>query len=219
MRDDLDRYLYRETVQSSGSGEGKVIRQSGKVGVYAHVDVTVRPMKRGNGIQISWEAGSAIPSRFAPAILEGVQDVLRNGIMAGMETVDVHASVENGSYHDVDSSSDAFREAAMLATTEAIRQAQPVLLEAVAQLTVAIPNEILLTLEESVISSGGRITNRQSGDQMSVVEARVPAPRSSDLFAKILVATDGRSTISLAIAGFETKPEPPDTVEEWVPAQ
>ena len=136
-----------------------------------------------------------------------------------METVDVHASVENGSYHDVDSSSDAFREAAMLATTEAIRQAQPVLLEAVAQLTVAIPNEILLTLEENVISSGGRITKRQSGDQMSVVEARVPAPRSSDLFAKILVATDGRSTISLAIAGFETKPEPPDTVEEWVPAQ
>jgi len=219
MNKDLDRHLYRETVRGSGIGEGKVIRQRGKVGVYAHVDVAVRPMKGGTGIQISWKAGSAIPPPFASAVLEGVQDVLQNGKLAGMEMVDVHASVENGSYHDADSSSDAFRDAATLATVEAIRQAQPVLLEAVAQITVTFPTEFLPALEESLISSGGQITKRQSGDQMSVVEARIPAPRSSDLLAKILVATDGRSTISLAIAGFQIKPDPPDIVEQWVPVK
>jgi elongation factor G len=219
MSKELDRHFYRETIQSSGIGEGKVLRQRGNIGVYAHVDVVVRPLESGNGLQISWEAGSNIPSEFASAVVDGVQDVLRTGGVAGMEIVDVHAAVVNGSYHDVDSTADAFREAAMQATTEAIRQAQPVFLEAVAQLFANVPTEILPIVEERVTSYGGRITKKHIGDQMSVVEARVPAPRASDLLAKILVATDGRSTISLMVAGFDIKPEPPDTVESWVPAQ
>ena len=160
-----------------------------------------------------------IPSKFASAVVEGVHEALRTGAIAGMEVVDVHASVENGSYHDVDSTSDAFREAAILATSEAIRQAQPVLLEAMVRLNAEVPTEFFTDVEKRVNSSEGRITKRESGDELSIIEARVPAPRSSDLLESILVATEGRSTISLEIAGFEIKPEPPDTVDQWVPTQ
>jgi elongation factor G len=219
MSKELDRHLYRETVQSSGRGNGRFIRQRGAIGFYAHVNVAVRPTRRREGIGISWEATSNIPPEFASAVVEGVQDILRNGVVAGMEMVDVHATVENGSFHEMDSTADAFREAAMQATTEAIRQAQPVLMEGVVQLTAAVPTEFLPAVEETVDSSGGRLIKRLPGDRTSIVEARIPAPRSSDLLEKILIATDGRSTISLVVAGFKIMPEPPDTVEQWVPAQ
>jgi elongation factor G len=219
MNNNLDERFYRETVQDSGIGEGKVIRHGNNIDVYAHARVAVRPLAQGQGVQIAWEAGGGIPPRFASAVIEGVQDAMDAGTLAGMKMIDVRACIEDGSYHDLDSTADAFREAARQGTTEALQQAQPVLLEAVAQITTTASTEFLPIIDELVISFGGRVSKTQSGDQISVVEARVPAPRASDLVGRILAATDGRSPVSLVIAGFEMKREPPDTFEQWVPVK
>jgi elongation factor G len=218
MSHNLDPHFYRETVQKSGFGEGKVIRQRNNIGVYAHVDVKVCPLTRGEGIRIEWDARESIPPRFTSAVIDGVRDAMDAGILAGMEMIDVQASIENGSYHDVDSTADAFREAAKRGTAEALRQAQPVLLETVAEVTATAPPQFLSILEELVTSFGGRVSKLQSGDQISVVETLVPAPRASEFVARILAPTDGQSTVSLVFAGFEIKREPPETVEQWVPA-
>jgi elongation factor G len=217
MIGNLDRQFHRETVQGSGVGEGKIIRQRGNIGVYAHARIAVSSMGRGQGVQVAWEAGDSIPSRFASAVIEGVRDVLNVGILSGMQMTDVRISVEDGSYHEIDSTPEGFREAAREGTTQAMRQAQPVILEAVAAITAIIPLEFLASVEERIIAFGGRVTKRESGDSISVVEARIPAPPGFDLVATILADTNGRSTISLVITGFEIKPEPPGTVEQWVP--
>jgi elongation factor G len=175
-------------------------------------------LPQGQGVHIAWEASESIPSIFASAVIEGVSDAMNAGILAGMKMVDVHASIEDGSYHDVDSTADAFREAARQATTEALQQADPVLLEAMALIATTSPTGFLSEIEEAVASFGGRVTLAQSGSQTSVVEARVPAPRASDMIASILAVTEGRSTITMTPAGYEIRPEPPETIEQWVPA-
>jgi elongation factor G len=122
MNSGLNRSFYRETVQDSGVGEGKVIRQRGSSGVYAHVRVEVRPLNRGHGTVLAWNAGLNIPAKFVAAVMQGIQDAINDGVLAGLEVTDVCAAVEDGSYHEEDSTADAFREAAEKAVKEAIRQ-------------------------------------------------------------------------------------------------
>jgi elongation factor G len=79
MNNGLNRFFYRETVQDSGIGEGKVIRQRGGFGVYAHVRVAVRGLSRGQGTIFAWNAGLNIPAKFAPAVSQGIQDAMNAG--------------------------------------------------------------------------------------------------------------------------------------------
>src|SRR2546426_1071684 len=103
MNSGLSRSFYRETVQDSGVGEGKVIRQRGTSGVYAHVRAEVRPLNRGQGTVLAWNAGLNIPAKFVAAVMQGIQDAINDGVLAGLEVTDVCASVEDGSYHEEDS--------------------------------------------------------------------------------------------------------------------
>lgn len=103
MDSGLNRSFFRETVQRSGTGEGKVVRQRGGIAMYAHVRVSVHPLDRGQGVVFAWNAGLNIPAKFAPAVSQGVHDVMRAGVLARFELTDIHASVESGSYHEVDS--------------------------------------------------------------------------------------------------------------------
>ncbi len=218
MKKNVDGQFYRETVQGLGVGEGRVIRQRNNVGVYAHVRVAIHPMAQGQGVHIAWEAAASIPPVFASAVIQGVYDAMNAGVLAGMKMIDVHASVEDGSYHDIDSTAEAFREAAKQGTAEALQQAQLVLLEAMAQITATAPTEFISSIEELVTSFGGRVKLVQRSSQTSVVETRVPAPRAIEMVARILAATESRSSISMVVAGYEISPEPPDTIEQWVPA-
>jgi elongation factor G len=112
MNDGLNRSFYRETVRDRGSADGRVVREFGGESVYAHVQVTVRALERGQGIVFAWNAGSNIPVKFAPAVLEGIHKAASAGVSEKFELSDIHISVDDGSYHDVDSTLDAFREAA-----------------------------------------------------------------------------------------------------------
>ena len=215
MNNGLNRSFYRETVQDSGVGDGKVIRQRGGIGVYAHVRVEVRALNRGLGTVFAWNAGLNVPAKFAPAVWKGIQDAMNAGVLAGLELSDIYASVEDGSYHEVDSTADAFREAAEKAATEAIRQARPIILEALSMVTITVPVNFLEAVEATVTSHGGQKAT-PSETPSRTLAASLPASNVSNLIAELLRISDGRASISSHSAGFRLRPEPPDAVEQWV---
>jgi elongation factor G len=125
MNGSLNRTFHRETVAASGVADEKVVRQHKGTGVYAGIQVEVRPLARGKGTGFAWNAGANIPARFAVAVARGVQDAISAGVLAGLELTDVCVSIEDGSYHEEDSTEAAFREVAQKATLAARRQAHP----------------------------------------------------------------------------------------------
>lgn len=214
MNKGLNRIFFRETVKDSGVGEGKVIRQRGGVGVYAHVRIAVHPLGRGQGKVFAWNTGSNIPAKFAPAVAQGVQDAMNAGVLAGLELIDVHASVEDGSYHEGDSTADAFREAAEKAAEQALREAQPVILEALSLVSITVPVEFAAVVQATLASHGGQVIRSEM--QTQAITTSLPASHVDDLFRALLEITEGQAIISAASAGFRPTPEPPDAVEQWV---
>src|SRR5579863_1644672 len=186
MNDGLNRFFHRETVRDSGSADGKVVRQFGNQGVYAHVQVTVAALTRGQGKVLAWNAGPNIPAKFAPAVLEGIHGATNAGVLAGLELTDIHISVDDGSYHDVDSTMDAFREAAGKAVAEAIRQARPLILEALSKVTVSVPAKFIDVVEARMNSCGAttRITSSETAHQVLAVS--IPTPDVINLIAEVL---------------------------------
>jgi elongation factor G len=216
MNDRLNRSIYRETVQGSGTADGRVVRQRGGKGVYAHVRVTIRALSLGQGIVVVWNAGSNIPAKFAPAVLEGIRQATNAGVLAGLELTDVHISVDDGSYHDVDSTLNAFREAAEKAATEAMRQARPVILEAVSLVTARVSVKFVDSVEAVMNSRGGQIKATPSETPYRILTASMPTFDVNSLIAEVLQVTEGDASISSASAGFRPRPDPPETVEQWV---
>jgi elongation factor G len=156
MNNELNRFFHRETVRDSGVAEGKVIRQRGGIGVYAHVRVAVDALVRGHGNVLSWHAGLNIPAKFASAVAHGVQDAMNAGVLAGLELTDVHVSIEDGSWHEEDSTSDAFREAAEHAVAQALRQAHPLILQSVSSVSIIVPTELAARVQATSASQGGQ---------------------------------------------------------------
>jgi elongation factor G len=216
MNDGFDRRFYRGTVRASGSADEKVVRQLGGKGEYAHVRVAVRALTRGQGAVLAWKAGSNIPAKFAPAVLEGIYAVMNAGVLGGLELTDVHISVDDGSYHDVDSTMDAFREAAETAVTEAVRQAGPIVLEELSLVTITVPTHFVDPVETRLNSLGATTKTTSSETAFQIITASIPMADANKLIAGALEISEGGATISSASAGFRPRPEPPETVEQWV---
>jgi len=138
------------------------------------------------------------------------------GELAGLQITDVHTSIEDGSYHDIDSTANSFREAAEMATREALRKAQPLILEAWALVTMSIPQDLVVAVQNAVHLHGGRINVSPLDVTTPSVLASVPALDEHDLIAELLEISDGRANISTVIDGFRPRADPPDTVEQWV---
>lgn len=214
MNERLNRLFYRETVRGFGISDGKVIRQSGGVSVYAHVRVKVRSLNRGQGAVFAWNAGLSVPARFVPAVAQGVEDAMNAGELAGLQITDVHTSIEDGSYHDIDSTADSFREAAEMATREALRQAQPLILEAWSLVTIYVPGDLVVAIQNSVRLHGGKVNASPLEVTPPSVLASVPASLVHGLIAELLEISGGRASISTAIDGFRPRADPPDTIQQ-----
>jgi elongation factor G len=217
MNKGLNRFFYRETVPDSGIGEGKVIRRRGGIGVYAHVWVAVHGLSRRQGTIFAWNTGLNISAKFAPAVSQGIQDAMNAGVSAGLELADVSVSIEEGSCHEQDSTADSFREAAEKAPIGAIRQARPVILEALSAVTISVPVNFVEAAVATVTSHGGQAKTTRSVAPSQTLEASIPASDGGNLIAELHRISDGRASISSSSTGFRPRREPPDTVEQWVP--
>jgi elongation factor G len=208
MTREQNKIFLRETVQGPGSGEGKIVRQNGARREYAHVRVGIRPAERGRGVVMAWDAGPSVPAHFANSVLVGIQDALTAGA-AGLEVTDVNVTVEDGSYHDVDSNEEAFREAAHAAMLQAMQQAGPIVLEAMSLVMITLPANQVEVAELAVGRRGGEATPavpKENG--FKALAANVPSVAVSELIAELLGATGGNMTISSRANGYRQRMDP-----------
>ncbi|MBQ8796047.1 MAG: elongation factor G [Clostridia bacterium] len=178
---------YKETIRREAQVDEKYARQSGGKGQYGHVKIKVYPNPEKGYEFVNAIVGGAIPKEYIPAVDAGIQGAMLSGTVAGYNVVDVKVELYDGSYHEVDSSEMAFKIAGSIAFKEAMKKADPVLLEPIMKVTVIVPDEYLGDVIGDINSRRGTIAGMESDNGVTRVEGKVPL---SEMFG---YATDLRS--------------------------
>ena len=178
---------YKETIRKEASVDEKYARQSGGKGQYGHVKINIYPNKDKGYEFVNNIVGGAIPKEYIPAVDQGIQGAMLSGVVAGYNVVDVKVELYDGSYHEVDSSEMAFKIAGSMAFKNAMKKADPVLLEPIMKVTVITPEEYLGDVIGDLNSRRGMIQSMEAENGAQRVTAHVPL---SEMFG---YATDMRS--------------------------
>ena len=178
---------YKETIRKETSVDEKYARQSGGKGQYGHVKINIYPNKDKGYEFVNNIVGGAIPKEYIPAVDQGIQGAMLSGVVAGYNVVDVKVELYDGSYHEVDSSEMAFKIAGSMAFKNAMKKADPVLLEPIMKVTVITPEEYLGDVIGDLNSRRGMIQSMEADNGVQRVIAHVPL---SEMFG---YATDMRS--------------------------
>ena len=198
---------YKETIQRKAEGEGKYIRQTGGRGQYGHCFVRIEPKPRGDGNEfVSEIVGGTIPREFIPAIEKGIKEAEDNGVMAGYPVIDIKAAVYDGSYHDVDSSEVAFKIAASMAFKEAVKRANPVLLEPIMKMEVVTPEEFMGDIIGDLSSKRARIESTEQRGNARVIKSLVPLAEIFGYATTIRSLSSGRAAFNLEPSHYEEVP-------------
>ena len=189
---------YKETIKKSVEQDTKYARQSGGKGQYGHVKIVVEPNESGKGYEFLNEiTGGVIPKEYIPAVDAGIQGAMQAGILAGYPVVDVKVHLTFGSYHEVDSSEMAFKIAGSMAFKEAMRKANPVLLEPVMKVSVIVPDEYLGNVIGDLTSRRGMIQGQESRPGATQVDALVPLASMFGYATDLRSSTQGRGQYSM----------------------
>ena len=179
---------YKETVRKQVNVDHKYSRQSGGKGQYGHVKITLEPNESGKGYEfVNSVVGGAIPKEYIPAVDAGIQGAMNTGVLAGYPVVDVKVTLYDGSYHEVDSSEMAFKIAGSMAFKEAMRKADPVLMEPIMKVSVIVPEDYMGDVIGDLNSRRGQIQGMEARGAAQQIDAFVPL---SEMFG---YATDLRS--------------------------
>ncbi len=189
---------YKETIRSNANVDYKYAKQSGGKGQYGHVKINVEPNESGKGYEfINNVVGGAIPKEYIPAVDAGIKGAMEAGVLAGYPVVDVKVELYDGSYHEVDSSEMAFKLAGSMAFKEAMRKADPVILEPIMKVTVIAPDDYLGTVIGDLNSRRGQILGQETRPGAVQVDSLVPLSEmfgySNDLRSK----TQGRGQYTM----------------------
>lgn len=199
---------YRETITQMADVEGKYARQSGGRGQYGHVKIRLIPQEPGQGYTfVNQIVGGAIPREYIPAVDNGIQEALENGVLAGYEVVDVKVELYDGSYHEVDSSEMAFKIAGSMAFKDAMKKAKPVLLEPYMKVEVTTPEEYMGDVIGDLNSRRGRIEGmepRMGGVQ--VIKSFVPLSEMFGYATDLRSKTQGRAVYSMHFDHYAAVP-------------
>ena len=199
---------YRETLKGSAEVEGKYVRQSGGRGQYGHVWIRFEPNERGAGFEFKDEiVGGVVPREYIPAVQKGLEDALRNGVLAGYPMIDVKAALFDGSYHDVDSSEMAFKIAASLALREAAKKCNPVLLEPIMAVEVTVPDEYLGSVIGDLVSRRGRIEGQEARGNAQVIRAFVPLSEMFGYATALRSNSQGRGAFVMQFDHYDEVPK------------
>ncbi|HEX4750002.1 MAG TPA: elongation factor G [Bryobacteraceae bacterium] len=198
---------YRETIRANAEAEEKYARQTGGKGQYGHVKLRVSPAP-GKGFEFENAiVGGAIPKEYIPAVQKGVAEALEGGILAGYPMADVHVTLWDGSYHEVDSSEMAFKIAGSIAVKEAVRKAKPVLLEPVMRVEVTVPEEYMGSVNGDLISRRGRLEGTEIAGGTHIIKAMVPLSEMFGYATELRSRTQGRGSFSMHFGQYEEMPK------------
>ena len=189
---------YKETIKKSVDQDTKYKRQSGGSGQYGHVKIKLDPNESGKGYEfINAVVGGSIPKEFIPAVDAGIRGALQAGVVAGFPVVDVKVTLYDGSYHEVDSSEMAFKIAGSMAFKEAMRKADPVLLEPIMKVCVIVPDEYLGTVIGDLTSRRGQIQGQEARPGAQQVDALVPLANMFGYATDLRSNTQGRGQYTM----------------------
>ena len=199
---------YRETIRQAGKCEGKFVRQSGGRGQFGHVWIEFEPMEEGGGFEfVDKVVGGVVPREYIPAVGAGIEDSLKNGLLAGYQLIDIRATLYDGSYHDVDSNEMAFKIAASMALKKAKEVCKPVILEPLMKVEVVIPEEYLGDIMGDITSRRGRVEGMEARSGAQVVKAFVPLSEMFGYATSLRSATQGRGTYTMHFDHYEEVPK------------
>ena len=207
---------YRETIRGTiEDSEGKFVRQSGGKGQYGHVVLKIEPQEPGKGFEfVDAIKGGVVPREFIPAVEKGVVEALNTGVLAGYPVVDVKVTLHFGSYHDVDSSEQAFKMAAIFGFKEGCRKAQPVILEPMMAVEVETPEDYAGNVMGDLSSRRGMV---QGMDDMvgggKTIKAEVPLSEMFGYSTTLRSMSQGRATYTME---FKHYSEAPRNVQEAI---
>ncbi|MCX6946007.1 MAG: elongation factor G, partial [Opitutales bacterium] len=198
---------YRETILKSADGEGKFIRQSGGKGQYGHVCVKIEPNVKGKGVEVINEiVGGAIPKEFIKPATEGILEGANNGAVAGYPVVDVIVRIVDGSFHEVDSSELAFKMAGIFGFKEAMKKANPILLEPIMGVEVTTPEEYQGDLMGDINRRRGQIQGMENKTGACIITAHVPLEMLFGYVTDIRSLSKGRASASITPSHFAQVP-------------
>src|SRR5688572_28554212 len=198
---------YRETFTKPAEGEGKFIRQSGGRGQYGHAVVTVQPNERGKGIEVENKiVGGTIPKEYIPAVIDGIEEAIKGGVIAGYQVVDIKVQIIDGSFHEVDSNELAFKMAGIFALKDAAKKANPILLEPIMKVEATTPEEYQGDIMGDLSRRRGRIMGMEAKGGAVAVNAEVPLAEMFGYATAIRSLSKGRAAYSMEPLAFEQVP-------------
>ncbi len=198
---------YRETVLKSAEAEGKFIRQSGGKGQYGHVVVKLEPNVKGKGVEVVNEiVGGAIPKEFIKPATDGIMEGCNNGVVAGYPVVDVIIRIIDGSFHEVDSSELAFKMAGIFGFKEAMKKANPILLEPIMGVEVTTPEDYQGDLMGDINRRRGQIQGMENKGGACIINAFVPLELLFGYVTDIRSLSKGRASAGITPSHFEQVP-------------
>ncbi|MBE0610598.1 MAG: elongation factor G [Dehalococcoidia bacterium] len=199
---------YREAITKPAKAEGRFVRQSGGRGQYGVVELEVEPLERGQGFVFENKiVGGSVPREYIPAVGQGAKEALQGGILAGYPVLDVKVSLVDGSYHAVDSSEMAFKNAGSIGVKEAARRAGIVILEPIMKVEVRCPEDYFGSVVGDINSRRGMIMGSDSMGKTQVVHAMVPLAETFGYSTELRSLTQGRASYSMEFDHYEEVPK------------
>ena len=198
---------YRETIRSEADCEGKFVRQSGGHGQYGHVWIHFSP-NEGKGFEFADETvGGSVPKEYIKPTQQGLEEALGNGLIAGYPVVDIKAVLFDGSYHDVDSSEQAYKIAASLALKEAAKKCNPVILEPIMRVDVTAPADYLGSVMGDIVKRRGQIRMQEETGNAIKISSYVPLSEMFGYVTDLRSITQGRGTYIMQTDHYEEVPK------------
>ncbi|KFL36366.1 elongation factor G [Arenimonas donghaensis DSM 18148 = HO3-R19] len=205
---------YRETIRKAVKQEGKFVRQSGGRGQYGHIVIEMEPQERGAGFSFENAiVGGVVPKEYVTASGKGIEEAMKNGIMAGFPVVDVKIKAVDGSFHDVDSNEMAFKVAGSMAFKEGFQKANPVLLEPVMKVEVVTPEDYMGDVMGDLSRRRGILQGTDDTPSGKVINAMVPLGEMFGYATSMRSMSQGRATFTME---FDHYAEAPANIAEQV---
>lgn len=214
---------FRETIRKKATGEGKFVRQTGGRGQYGHAVIDIEPLSEEDRVEnpdkiFVFEngiVGGIIPKEFISPIEKGIKEAMTRGVVAGYQLIDIKARLYDGSYHDVDSSEMAFQVAGSMALQDAVKKADPVILEPIMSVEVTTPEDFLGDVMGDLNAKRGRIEGNTERGNAKVIMAKVPLSNMFGYATSLRSMTQGRAAYSMEFYRYE---EVPRNVQEEIVA-
>jgi len=207
LKTSAPQVAYRETIRKKVEAEGRYIRQSGGRGQYGHVVLTLEPTEPGCGIEfVDKIIQGRIPKEYIPAIKKGVEEAATNGVLGGFPVVDVKVTLHDGSFHEVDSSDIAFRNAASIAFRDGMKRAEPVLLEPIMKVEIVTPEDYLGDCLSDINKKRARIIEMETRGDGRIIKAEIPLFSMFGYSTTLRSLTQGRGTYTMEFSHYEQVP-------------